>query len=285
LTDTEKKLLKDLTTTKFNKSGKISIDVTNSYWVVSTDIAVPNVFSLTKINSPIQISPHTQYTPNCFLFGFNDYQSNFVNSRRLFAEFIAETQDIRQTGQRNYDDNYFFVISDKLVQFIDYSLNFNGLTDIKIPINSFSLPSYTKGDLIIIRYTENRILGGITKDFYIVETLIHCRELPYLNLCEMINDKAAKIKSFTYDFSNRYSLPLINQSVPKQIELPITLLRSTIFGQSNFDTINPLAFSPDSQFNSTNIFIPLKTNGKNLTICFPLAFEIKNHKLTFQLSY
>jgi hypothetical protein len=283
MTEIEKKLLKSLTQKETIKSGKISIDLTSSYYIVSSDFVSPNVFTITPLNF-VQAGQNIQFSQNIYLFGFTDYQSDYSESRKNFKESFSETQGLLNVDKRKFDENYFFTLADRLVKNIEYDFNFNGLTKIQIPVQSFS--TFSKGDLIMIRYTESAILGvGNTKNFYIIETLIHSNELPYLNLCEMLNDSQLKIKSLTYDFTNRHSTIFSTQSIPKQNELPISFMRSTIFGQPKTDSINPMAFAPASNYNSTNIFIPLKTNGKNLTINIPLAFDIISHKLTFQLSY
>jgi len=278
----EKELLTQLKGNNI-KNGNVSIDISNTYWYVNSNQAFPSIWSIVQINA-FQISPNIQYSPNTFIFGFNDYQSNFTAARNSINEVISESQDIRITGKRDFDKNYFYSVKDNILKTTSYPINFNGLTNIDIPISSLNLAKYQKGDLILIRFS-NSVINLPEKDFYIIETLIHCNELPYLNLCELINDSSLNIKSIKYDFSNKYATTFKQQSVPKQIELPISVLKTNIFGQDYLDSFNPLAFVPNSDYNTNKVLIPLKANGKNLILNIPLAFDIAVHNLTFSLSY
>lgn len=291
--NSERRLLRALNKPIHKNKKKLTIEVSNTYWNATIgliNIAVPpdppdfQPFKTIEEAPIAQVGISRISLPDMILFGYNDYINNYPLTRKF--KYISSNQsNIPDPIQTPNDDNMFYLFPDNRIDRINVLVG-PDQTDAFITMQSFVNGKYKIGDLLMVQFLEPFIEDSDllkASHFQWTETLIHCNEISYVSLIDKVQTEDFKISSLTYNFDSL--IPKTAEfNYDNQADLPITLIRSSIFGEFRTDNFNPSVFITKHTKNPNIVDIPLRTNTQNLSIHIPMSFGVIKHKLYFYIN-
>lgn len=283
----EKELLYHLKNDSIIKSGKISITITNTY--CTGQIIAGAVHTESNVYSGFFGADYFNYRlgqyPNGILFGSKNLDCSYREERLFATRNLSSSSPYGMTILELDRNKGFFVYTDRKNLTFKHTF-LGGSTVWDFPIISFidSIGStYNKnilqtGDILLLSIYPD------TTAIYWIETIIHCDNLPYTSFIKLADTENIKLKKIYYDISDLDYIVTFDTIIPQSL-IPINILKSNIFGQSHFETINPSVFITDSTTQNKIIEIPLNIRLKDISIIIPLSYTVKKHVLSFTISY
>lgn len=285
----EKRLLKSLGKKDKNIIRKsFTIEVTNRYFIktfVKIDANPPEQplpIYTTNIEERLPFDARTEYPslPDMILFGKSDYLNTYNISRKFKYEGLNPTSGY---PSYNLDPNGYYLLTDNLTDRKNVEVSFFPTTDQVVEFQAFDNESFRQGDLLQIQFVDaiTQTGGGqSSKTFRWTETIVRCKEIPYISLIDLLNEGKINAKSITYNFEEEN--PLGNTELyVRQADMPITLIRYNYLGEYETDSFNPSIYITKYTKNPKIVDIPIRFNFNNLAIHIPMSFGIAKHILIF----
>jgi hypothetical protein len=280
MTKSEKELIEQLNGIT-NKTGKISIDIETNYFFGFSNLGVMQYIG----QSFAAAQSASKYYFNNYFFGYSDILSNYQYTKQNSLFFISES--VGTYAPHTFETRNFLIFTDNRQITIPYFYNQFGFTFVNVPVFAlqdsiqFHQTKFRNGDIIIFELIADSTNAATY--FLWRESLIHCDNLPYTQLCELLQSENINIKSLTIDYGNILTALPSNKSIPDQLTLPLTIIKANIFGQKTINSINPDSFATADNYNNRKIFIPLNINSKGLSLALPFAFNTGKTNISFSI--
>lgn len=275
----EKDLHQKLKGGKEYTKGKIRFETTTNYWLYAENIIPPqppNLFSVPNT----AIANNIINLPSVILLGYNDFISSYntgfkftegaFNSSIAFPpptpDFILKDNNLVMTAINNsYYQIVFPVTSEHTVQ------------------SRFFADGIAKtGDIVLLQIPD-RLSTALPTQQYIVETLIHCIEMPAVSFIELVQSGSVDLDYLKLDIVSNIG-GAADPPGPDQRDIPINIINQSIWGEIEQDTINPAVFSPPERtYNTYSIEIPLSMSLKNTEFVIARNFVSDVLDITFNI--
>lgn len=279
MNEQDKQLLESLKGKDKFQKGKIRFETTTNYWSYVENIIPPSPPLLTLVPNT-SIAGNIINLPSIILLGYNDFISSY-NTGFRFKEgaFNASISFPPPTPNFILKDNNLVITA---INNSYYQIIFLGTSEHTVQSRFFADGIAKTGDIVLLQIPE-RLPGAFLNVQYIVETLIHCVEMPAVSFIELAQSGDVSIDYLKIDIVSNLGLAA-DPPGPDQRSIPINIIRQNIWGEIEQDTINPNVFSPaDSTYNTYSIDIPLSMNLKNTEIVVARNFVTDVLDFTFNI--
>jgi hypothetical protein len=193
-------------------------------------------YSQAVVGTPAAVVPPAgQQNPlPLYLFGANDSKSNFARSRQLVPGGAGFT----------YADMAVLEVGDGVVGYFPLPHAAASVQYVSGTIfNNIALP----GDLLFL-IPMTGFVAGAAATTVTAEILVRCPNVPYLNLLSALDSDLVTLNMIRY---------VVPAAAVAQLAQQITLIKSSLFGKTSTDTLDPQTFITPGTFQPQIADIPI----------------------------